>query len=413
MTDSDTSPDDPLDDLVRAALATPPVPAEVRARHRSELGHAIAAGGRDVAPRRHRPRRPFFVAAAAAAVVGAVAVGVAVAGDDPDREQVAAGRQGSDGDRAPAGAPVSPACGGRPVPFAVPLDERFGPITSGPAPGAPAPDVDGQLVLHWASPDTAVELRWPADASQRMLDQLGETRADMAARLADGLSPASYTDSDLNLDLTGPAGAPTGHSVGYRGEVELDGTYELAVTRSDLPDPSTKGPTGPTPQWGDGLCAVVQLTVVALDGRDDVRPEAEALYDALLAPGGPLLPAQPTLPLVAARTEAHELPPVSECRVPPGIEQDPVRRSRLDGPGPRSTPDEALAAYLETTVVVDEGPFGPVERLGVPEAGYTAVSLPDGRVAFRLPSDHGMVAYLFAEKVHDGWSITAYEGPSC
>lgn len=411
------NPDELLDDLLhRARPAGAPSP-DVRRSHRTELEAAIALA----AGRRRSFRRGRWPRAAAAAALIVVTAGTAVAVLGPDgapRTSVVSGPDsGTSVPAAPAGpAPaelVSAACGGA-LPFDVPVGDGYPAPVAGPAPGAPGPDIDGQLVAHWAGAVTAVEVRWPADVSQRVLDELGETREDIPAAIERGISASTYADTDLSVHLSdGPDSTATGMERGYSQNPTLDGTYTMTLGRSPQAPRTTlealESLEWPAPTWGEGMCSIVQLTVRALDGRADVRNEAEALYDALLAPGGPLVPQTEVPPLVVARTETADLAPPTPCR---GNPRDPISSEAVAGPGPFPTPDEALAAYLETRVVTMDGPFGPTDHRTAAESGYTAISLPDGRVAYRWPTD-SVTGYFYAEEGEGGWTITWTEGPSC
>lgn len=351
----------------------------VRARHRAELEYAILRSDR------RTPTSRRVTAVAAGLVVLGAAVGAALAMDDRPTTQAVASGDGAAGN--PSGptsssteaTPASAACGGDPLPFRVPVGEGFGSGVDGPAPGAPGPDVDGQLVKHWTSGATSLEVRWPA---------------------------ASYVDADVTIErMVSADGSVHVAPTSWRTDPDFAGIFAFAVVGRES-DAAT---------WGAGMCAAVQLTVRSTELAGDVRADAEVLYRDLLAAGGPLAPMSSTEPLVAHRVEADALEPATRCDAAPG--QRAVRSEGVDGGAPHPTPDDALAAYLDSQVVTEPGPFGPVTNDSLPGAGYTAVSLPDGRVAFELPDppapDRPLVGYIVTEPVAGGWSVTSVELPSC
>lgn len=396
---------DPIFDEVRMQrpLATPEEP--VRAAHRAALESAIdKAGARGGTS--WRPRRRLVVSlAASVAIIAGVVVAANMDRDTPSDLVAGENDTAEPSSAQPAGpaddALTSAACDG-PLPFDVPVGDGYSGPVSGPAPGADAPSADGQLVAHWVNDSTSIEVRWPADTAERP--------EGLPAGV--DLSPIERVGADMTITLD-DADGQSGLTSGYIEPDVAGSEYVFATSRvAAFPTPDDRAQWDQTPDylWGEDMCAVVQISISDLTTGANVLPAAEDLYNRLIAPGGPLVPER-SQQLVEERSEAQELESVTPCQVPDGVDQEPAESTPVDGGGPFRTADNALAAHIDTKVITDEGPFGkPITTHTVPTAGYTAISLPDGTIAYQFPD---IVAYFIASPVDGGWSITRYEGPTC
>ena len=285
---------DELEWLRRNAAAHAPS-SETTQRHRTELRAAIAAESAEGSPSRPRPSRTrpprhrvllgvATVAAVCAAFAGVIAL--ADRNDSPDDRVDVPAAAGT----GPAG--TVPACGTT-LPARVNVPGGFGPPQATSAPEADATAGASQLVTTWTSPSASLEVRWPADADQRL-----------------------------------PAGSSGSPDTGRTGEIA-----EFTTKRGDT------GTTllFPFPDQAKG-CETVQLTVYGKDAA-----AARAVIDTLKQQ--PFVSTEPT---VASTATADSLPTVVACPSEKGaLTSVPVHDVSVSTPAAISPdPVTALTAFV-------------------------------------------------------------------
>jgi hypothetical protein len=227
----------------------------------------------------------------------------------------------------------------------------------GPARGAPAPDLPGQLVAHWTGPAGDVEVRWPADA-----------------RTAHDTTPVDPREEPLSVSDPGPGGFPVSGSLLLKGEKPGCRAMLLTIYRALPP----------------GLAE-------RLGADASGNPRFDALNSLITDPASPLV--LPGVTHVAA-APAHLL----ACTGAPA----PRQSGRVVGGAATDDPRTALRAFLEPA-----GHATPPVRAG---RGYLELIEASGRITFAKPfagPGKSYVAVVRMARRGGGWVVDRWEVTGC
>jgi hypothetical protein len=188
------SDDSPIELETLRSARTDPVPdASIVDAHREGL--ATAVRHERISPRnRQALRRVAMVAAAIPALAGSALLVSRTSGPDGDDlgdVELAASSAFYD----------APRCGSAPPPDVNIPDAFSGPI-DGPSPDSDRPTTADQLIRHWTSPTSSIELRWYADSDA---------------------TPPAFAEGKATVDDAGAASDPSPHPV-------ADGVADVVVT---------------------------------------------------------------------------------------------------------------------------------------------------------------------------------------
>jgi hypothetical protein len=333
--------------------------AATEARHRQELMAAIAASSPANRHRRHSRRMPVLLAACAVVVTAGVMF--AVLNSD---------RQGRVSTIAPAVSIPSSSeqssttvltsrlqCGDA-LPFALDLPSRFGFVVMGPAPDSESRPREEQLVQHWVTDASAIEVRWPVDvAVQRQID----------------------TNQQRGGSDNGMLG------VNWGGTTAAGRAWKLIAPRTSV----------------DNIpgCETVQLTVY-----EDTVDKA---WDASLA----LLQVfnRSLRPLISEVRTVDALPGVVPCAAPDNVPHVATKQAPVSMP-PQTSPREALRYFRRE-----------LAPRGQPGSDFIELILPEGAVGYASALQTGQassspdkyVLVLSLEQSADGWRVNSWRSSGC
>jgi hypothetical protein len=150
--------------------------------------------------------------------------------------------------------------------------------------------------------------------------------------------------------------------------------------------------------------------LAAADTEAEARAVGSRLFALLGDPGARFGPEVTELVVSSATAEAPpEIPP---CGAPDGIEHV----DRVGGPvsiGTHATPQEALAAFIESKSIDDVDPFDlPVRRPTTADRGFVETTLPDGSIVYVHQVGRGVTA-IHAVRAGDGWTIDRWDATGC
>ena len=263
-------------------------------------------------------------------------------GDSPD-DRVDVPAAASTG---PAGA--VPACGAT-LPARVDVPAGFGPAQATSAPEADTPAAASQLVTTWTSPTASLEVRWPADADQR---------------------------------LAGGSGGST--DAGSVGEIGAEFTTKRGDTGTNL--------LFPFPNQVKG-CGTVQLTVYGKDAAS-VRAVVDTLEQQ------PFVSTEKT---VTTTTAADSMPSVVACPIEKGaVTSLPVRDASLSAvPATSASPIAAVTAFVAQA------------KPRLLPTGYDELRLPDGSFGYVKRTPAGVVTTVHVTPIDGGWRVESWDASSC
>lgn len=251
---------------------------------------------------------------------------------------------------------TTPWCGtGVPVPVYAP--SRYNGPLPGPARGAPAPDLPGQLVAHWTGSAGDVEVRWPADA-----EAARDTR------------PVDEQETPFTITKGGPGGA------------RMTGVLRLRDAKAGCR----------AMRW-----AIYGSVPPGLAARMGADATGDADVDAMAA-----LITDPETPLVRPGVTRVTAAPahVLACQG-----ATPPRRSgRVGRAVPKADPRVALKAFLEPA---DHST--PPVRAG---RGYRQLIDRSGRITFGKPFEGPGSAYVALVRMTrrgGGWVVDRWEISGC
>lgn len=140
-------------------------------------------------------------------------------------------------------------------------------------------------------------------------------------------------------------------------------------------------------------CTHMQVTVF-----DQTRTGLDATTEPLFS--GPYLPVG--TPLVAQSRPADSLPSAIACNAPAGVSTPPNQGGQADS-APAETAEEALAEFLE-------------DHRTLLAAGYIALHLPDGSIAYVQPApddDSAYITVIHVTETTSGWQVDSWDATGC
>lgn len=311
-------------------------------------------------PRVQRRWPALAAGAAAAIVIGALALAVATGDDESGVTTASTGEpsatppvQGSD--------PAPLTCG-TDIPATIEVPGAVGGPVPGPSPSATDSVDPGQLVVHWTRPGATVEVRWPASDPPVY---------DLDAPTSSGGASATRSATEVEIFAQGSDPADPPPSVRPTADVIID--ISGRVPPSDA-------------------CSTL-----------DVRINA----DSIVRTGINLAHLDQSVDLTALITAKHavDAPPDApvECNAPAGMDVPPNR----SGSGPyqaQPSPAEALAQFLAT-------PDGASLSTG----GYTELVEADGTITYAVPLEAGAGYVMLISVVpsDEGWVVETWQASGC
>jgi hypothetical protein len=149
---------------------------------------------------------------------------------------------------------------------------------------------------------------------------------------------------------------------------------------------------------------------VAADTEAEARAVGSRLW-ALLGEAGSRFGGEGS-ELVVSSTTADAAPEIPPCNAPAGVDHV----DRVGGPvdaGTHATPQEALAAFIDSRRVDDVDPFGlPIRRTTTAAGGFVETHLPDGSIVYVHEVGLGVTA-IHAVPDGDGWTIDRWDATGC